>query len=168
MVARYLARIKSAADRAASLTKQLLAFSRQQISYPRVINLNEVIEGVVDMLQRLVGDDVSIFPKLAQPLGNVKADAGQIEQVLMNLATNARDAMPDGGQITIESQDVDLDASYQREHEPVIPGSYVMLSVSDTGGGMDKETMARILSHFTQQKRREGELALDYQRYTEL
>ncbi|MFZ0804823.1 MAG: PAS domain S-box protein, partial [Candidatus Sulfotelmatobacter sp.] len=130
VVARYLARIKSAADRAASLTKQLLAFSRQQISYPRVINLNEVIEGVVDMLQRLVGDDVSIFLKLAQPLGNVKADAGQIEQVLMNLATNARDAMPDGGQITIESQDVDLDASYQREHEPVIPGSYVMLSVS--------------------------------------
>ena len=148
VVARYLTRIKSAADRAASLTKQLLAFSKQQISYPRVINLNLVIEGVVDMLQRLVGDDVSIFLKLAQPLGNVKADAGQIEQVLMNLATNARDAMPDGGQITIESQDVDLDASYQREHEPVIPGSYVMLSVSDTGGGMDKETMARIFEPF--------------------
>jgi two-component system, cell cycle sensor histidine kinase and response regulator CckA len=143
-----LTRIKSAADRAASLTKQLLTFSRQQVVHPRVINLNEVIERLADMLQRLVGDDVSMSLKLAKPLGSIKADAGQIEQVLMNLAINARDAMPDGGQIVIESQDADLDASYQRKHEPAISGPYVMLSVSDTGCGMNKETIAKIFEPF--------------------
>src|SRR5579871_3905504 len=147
-IVKNLAGIKSAANRAASLTKQLLTFSRQQVVYPRVINLNEVIERVAEMLERLLGEDVSISLRLAKPLGNIKADAGQIEQVLMNFAVNARDAMPDGGHITIESQDTDLDASYQRDHEPVVPGPYVMLSFSDTGCGMDKETLARIFEPF--------------------
>jgi PAS domain S-box-containing protein len=147
-VVRYLQNIKTAAERAASLTKQLLAFSRQQVVYPRTIDLNAIVKNMEDMLQRLVGEDVSITMKATTPLGSIKADVGQIEQVVMNLVVNARDAMADGGQITIETRNVDLDESYQREHEPVQPGHYVMLSVADTGCGMDEKTKARIFEPF--------------------
>jgi PAS domain S-box-containing protein len=147
-VAVYVRNIKSAADRAASLVKQLLTFSRQQVVYPRIIDLNVLVKDLEDMLQRLVGEDVSIVLNETTPLGSIKADIGQLEQVLMNLVVNARDAMADGGQIVIETRDVDLDESYQREHEPVQPGHYVMLSVSDTGCGMDEKTKTRIFEPF--------------------
>lgn len=147
-VAKDLVRIKAAAGRAASLTKQLLAFSRQQIFYPRIIGVNAIVENMGDMLRRLVGDDVEIIVKPGIPLGSIKADVGQLEQVLMNLVVNARDAMPDGGQITIETCDVELDETYQRGHEPVQPGQYVMLSISDSGCGMDETTKTRIFDPF--------------------
>jgi two-component system, cell cycle sensor histidine kinase and response regulator CckA len=147
-VARNIRKIKAAADRAVLLTRQLLAFSRQQIVYPRIIDLNAVVQGMADMLQRLVGDDVSLAVRPTIPLGGIKADVGQIEQVLMNLAVNARDAMPDGGPIIIETRNVDLDESYQRKHEPVRPGPYVMLSMSDSGCGMDDTTKASIFEPF--------------------
>jgi two-component system cell cycle sensor histidine kinase/response regulator CckA len=147
-VAGHLLNIKSAADRAASLVKQLLTFSRQQVVYPRVIDLNALVKNTQDMLRRLVGEDVSITVKDTTPLGTIKADVGQLEQVLMNLVVNARDAIVDGGQIIIETRNVDLDESYQSAHEPVKPSRYVMLSVSDTGCGMDEKTKARIFEPF--------------------
>jgi two-component system, cell cycle sensor histidine kinase and response regulator CckA len=147
-VAKHLAQIKVATERAARLTKQLLAFSRQQVSYPRVVDLNPVVEQLGDMLQRVVGDDIAIRLKLSRPLGNLRADVGQLEQVLMNLIVNARDAISDTGEITIETRDVELDHSYQRQHEPVVPGNYVMLSVSDSGCGMTEETKSRIFEPF--------------------
>ncbi len=147
-VARNLRQIRAAAIRAASLTKQLLAFSRQQVVYPKIVDLNAVVKNIGDMLRRLVGDDVSITVKPDISLGNIKADVGQLEQILMNLAVNARDAMPDGGQISIETGNAELDESYQREHEPVQPGRYVMLSVSDSGCGMDAGTTAQIFEPF--------------------
>lgn len=144
----YLRNVKTAANRAASLVMQLLAFSRQQVVYPRIIDLNVLVRNVETMLQRLLGEDISIAVKATMPLGSIKADIGQLEQVLMNLVVNARDAMADGGQITIETRNVDLDESYQREHEPVQPGQYVMLSVTDTGSGMDEKTKAHIFEPF--------------------
>lgn len=144
----YLRNVKTAANRAASLVTQLLAFSRQQVVYPRIIDLNVLVRNVENLLQRLLGEDISIIVKATMPLGSIKADIGQLEQVLMNLVVNARDAMADGGQITIETRNVDLDESYQREHEPVQPGQYVMLSVSDTGSGMDEKTKAHIFEPF--------------------
>jgi two-component system, cell cycle sensor histidine kinase and response regulator CckA len=147
-VVRYLQNIKTAADRAAALVKQLLTFSRQQVVYPRILDLNVVVKNMEDMLRKLVGEDVSIIIKATMPLGSIKADVGQIEQVVMNLVVNARDAMAEGGQITLETRNVDLDEGYQREHEPVQPGQYVMLSVYDTGCGMDERTKARIFEPF--------------------
>jgi two-component system, cell cycle sensor histidine kinase and response regulator CckA len=144
----YLQKIKTAADRAASLVKQLLTFSRQQVVCPRILDLNVVVKNMEDMLRKLVGENVSITMKATMPLGSIKADVGQIEQVVMNLVVNARDAMADGGQITLETRNVDLDEGYQREHEPVQPGQYVMLSVYDTGCGMDERTRARIFEPF--------------------
>jgi two-component system, cell cycle sensor histidine kinase and response regulator CckA len=146
--AKNLLKIKAAADRAVSVTRQLLAFSRQQIVNPRIVDLNVIVQRMGDMLQRLVGDDVSLTVKPTMPLGGINADVGQLEQVLMNLAVNARDAMPDGGPITIETRNVDLDQSYQREHEPVRPGPYVMLSMSDSGCGMDDTILANIFEPF--------------------
>jgi len=146
--AKDLSKIKAAADRAASLTRQLLAFSRQQIFYPRIVDLNEVVQRMGDMLQRLVGDDVSIDVRPSIPLGGINADVGQLEQVLMNLAVNARDAMPNGGPITIETRNVELDESYQLKHRPVRPGPYVMFSMSDSGCGMDEATLANIFEPF--------------------
>ncbi len=140
--------IKTAADRAASLTRELLAFSRQQVSYPRAIDLNQVVEKLRDILQRAVGEDVTIVFRPGVGLGTIKVDVGQVEQVLMNLIVNARDAMPDGGQISIETGNVELDESYRRKHDPVQPGHYVVLSVSDTGCGMDDFTKARIFEPF--------------------
>jgi two-component system cell cycle sensor histidine kinase/response regulator CckA len=147
-VAKNVAQIKLAVNRAANLTRQLLAFSRRQVVSPKVLDLNAVVNDVSKMLTRVVGEDVRLLFRPSVPLGSIKADAGQIEQVLLNLAINARDAMPTGGEITIETANVALDENYVREHEPVIAGQYVMLSVRDNGCGMDEATKARIFEPF--------------------
>ena len=140
--------IDMAADRAASLIRQLLAFSRQQILQPRVINLNDIVSNLQKMLHRLIGEDVQIATHLADDLWAVKADPGQIEQVLMNLAANARDAMPTGGRMTLETRNVTLGAEYTSSHADVTPGEYAVLAVSDTGMGMDAETQGHIFEPF--------------------
>jgi two-component system cell cycle sensor histidine kinase/response regulator CckA len=140
--------IRSAADRAAGITRQLLAFSRKQVLSPRVIDLNDVMLNLDTMLRRLIGEDVEVLTVPGRDLGTVKADPGQIEQVIMNLALNARDAMPNGGKLTLETENMDLDDSYAREHEPLQPGRYVMLAVSDTGTGMSSDTQAHIFEPF--------------------
>ena len=140
--------IRTAATRASALTRQLLAFSRQQVLQPVVLNLNEVVEDLQKMLHRLLGEDVDLHASLAPDLGNVRADPGQMEQVIMNLAVNARDAMPTGGRLTIETMNADLEEDYADAHPPVQPGPYVMLAVSDTGIGMDEATKARVFEPF--------------------
>jgi two-component system, cell cycle sensor histidine kinase and response regulator CckA len=140
--------IKSAANRAAGITRQLLAFSRKQVLSPRVINLNDVALNLDSLLRRLIGEDIEVMTVPANDLGSVKADPGQIEQVIMNLALNSRDAMPTGGKLTLETANATLDETYARQHQPVIPGRYVMLAVSDTGAGMSAETMTRIFEPF--------------------
>jgi nitrogen-specific signal transduction histidine kinase/ActR/RegA family two-component response regulator len=143
-----LEEISQAGRRAADLTRQLLAFSRQQVLEPRVIDLNAVIRGVAKMLGRLVGDDVELSVVDAPQLATVRADPGQVEQILMNLVVNSRDAMETGGKVTIETANVVLDASYAAEHCGVSAGPYVMLAVSDTGVGMDAATRERIFDPF--------------------
>lgn len=140
--------IQAAGERAASLTRQLLAFSRKQIMQPKVLDLNHVIFETNKMLQRLIGEDIDLFIGLMPDLGKIKADPGQIEQVLMNLSVNARDAMPKGGKLTIETHNLDIDEEYSKRHISVRPGRYVMLAVSDTGCGMDAATQARIFEPF--------------------
>jgi two-component system cell cycle sensor histidine kinase/response regulator CckA len=140
--------IKKAGTRAAALTRQLLAFSRKQILMPTVVDLNELISELEKMLQRLIGEDVLLRTKLAPDTGSIKADRGQIEQVVMNLVINARDAMPSGGELTLETHNVDLTEDFSRQHLGVSPGAYVMLAVSDTGVGMSAETKARIFEPF--------------------
>ena len=140
--------IDSSAERAASLTRHLLAFSRKQVLQPKVIDLNALVINLDKMLRRVIGEHMDVMTVAEPHLGSVKADPGQIEQVLMNLVVNARDAMPSGGKITIETANVDLDANYARTHEGVRPGRYVMLAVSDTGVGMDTATQARIFEPF--------------------
>lgn len=140
--------VKKAADRAASLTRQLLAFSRQQVLAPKILDLNVVVHNMDKLLHRLLGEDVDLFTVLEPGLGRVKADPGQIEQVLMNLAVNARDAMPQGGKLTVETANVDLDETYVRDHAAVKPGSYVMIAVSDTGTGMPEKVKSRIFEPF--------------------
>jgi len=140
--------IHKAGRRGASLTKQLLAFSRQLVLEPRVLNLNEAVKGISRMLERLIGEDIDLAILLDPALEQVKADPGQLEQVIMNLAVNARDAMPEGGKLTIETANVDLDEGYAHQHYPVVPGRYVMLAVTDTGVGMDKQTQAHIFEPF--------------------
>lgn len=140
--------IEKAGKRAAALTSQLLAFSRKQILQPKVLNLNAVIADIDKMLQRLIGEDIEMRINLDAAIGRVKADPGQIEQIIVNLAVNARDAMPRGGKLTIETQNVYLDEPYANQHAEVQPGSYVMLAMSDTGTGMDKETQANIFEPF--------------------
>jgi signal transduction histidine kinase/CheY-like chemotaxis protein len=140
--------IITAGDRAASLTRQLLAFGRKQVLQPSVVNLNSVIVDVDRMLRRLISENVEIVTKPSPKLGSVKADIGQIEQVLLNLVINARDAMPSGGKLTMETANVELDDDYANKHAGVRPGAYVMLAVSDTGGGMDAETQSHIFEPF--------------------
>jgi PAS domain S-box-containing protein len=140
--------IRSAADRAAGITRQLLAFSRKQVLLPRVIDLNEIMLNLDTMLRRLIGEDIEVLTVPGRDLGAVKADPGQIEQVIMNLALNSRDAMPGGGKLTLETENMQLDESYAREHDPVRPGRYVMLAVSDTGSGMSPDTRAHIFEPF--------------------
>jgi PAS domain S-box-containing protein len=143
-----LGQITKAAADASALTRQLLAFSRQQVLEAKVLDLNAIVSGAGKMLQRVIGEDITLALVLAPKLGWVKADPGQVEQVIMNLAVNARDAMPDGGKLTIETTNTELDAGYIGEHGPVAPGSYVRLVVSDTGVGMDDETRRRIFEPF--------------------
>jgi PAS domain S-box-containing protein len=147
--------ILNAGRRAASLTRQLLAFSRQQVLEPKVLSVNAVVRDMESMLRRLIGENMELTSGLDPNLGTVKADQGQLEQVIMNLAVNARDAMPEGGKLLIETTNTEMDATFVRRYPyPVKPGPYVLLSVSDTGMGMDAATRARIFEPFftTKQK----------------
>jgi signal transduction histidine kinase len=146
--------IKLAGERAADLTRQLLAFSRQQILDRRLVNFNLIIENIHNMLSRVLGEDIELKVLLARELDSAQADRGQIEQVLMNLVVNSRDAMPSGGRLTIETANVFLSEEYARDHPGVIPGSYVMIAVSDTGHGMDKATQVRAFEPFFTTKER--------------
>jgi PAS domain S-box-containing protein len=140
--------IANAAQRATALTRQLLAFSRKQMLAPKILDLNETVTENLKMLTRLIGEDIDLVMVPGQEIGAVKADPGQIEQVIMNLAVNARDAMPQGGKLTIETSNVSFDAASLRPHTPVPPGDYVMLAISDSGTGMDAETLTHIFEPF--------------------
>ncbi len=140
--------IEKAGHRAAGLTAQLLAFSRKQVLQPKVLDLNEVISDVDKMLRRLIGEDIDLVTIARPDLGRVKADPGQLEQILLNLAVNSRDAMPRGGKLTIETANIELDEIYASSHADVVPGPYVMLAVSDTGHGLDAETQSHIFEPF--------------------
>jgi two-component system cell cycle sensor histidine kinase/response regulator CckA len=140
--------IRKAALRASGLTRQLLLFSRQQVTIPRVVDLNDVLVNTEKMLKRILGEDVELALVLGRSLGRIRVDPGHIEQVVMNLAVNARDAMPTGGKLTIETANVFLDESYTRTHLPARTGRFVMLAASDTGVGMDRVTQARIFEPF--------------------
>ena len=140
--------IAGASQRASSLTRQLLAFSRKQMLAPKILDLNGVVTENLKMLTRVIGEDIDLLMVPASSLGAVRADAGQIDQVIMNLAVNARDAMPSGGKLTIETSNVSLDEEYARFHAPLRAGEYVMLSISDTGLGMDSETQSHIFEPF--------------------
>ena len=148
MVKTNVEHIDAAAERAAALTHHLLAFSRKQVLQPKIVDLNSLIENLDKMLHRVIGEDIELVTVAAPELGAVKADPGQIEQVIMNLIVNSRDAIPMGGQITVETANVQLDEAYTRDHDGVRPGRYVSLSVSDTGIGMDAQTQARIFEPF--------------------
>ncbi|HXG66040.1 MAG TPA: PAS domain S-box protein [Blastocatellia bacterium] len=143
-----LEEIRKAGTRAADLTRQLLAFSRKQILQPHVLDLNAVVAELTKMLQRLIGEDIELQTNFAPALGRVKADPGQLEQVIMNLAVNARDAMPHGGRLILETANVELSEEFARAHADIKPGSYVMLAMTDTGIGMDEQTLSRIFEPF--------------------
>jgi two-component system, cell cycle sensor histidine kinase and response regulator CckA len=145
---RNLEEIKKAGDRATALTRQLLAFSRKQVMQLRVFDLNAVVVDLERMLKRMIGENIELRTTLQQGLGNIKADPGQIEQVVMNLVVNSRDAMPQGGKLTIETANVYLDESYVEQHLTVVPGYYIMLAVSDTGLGIDERVRPHIFEPF--------------------
>ncbi len=143
-----LEQVRKAADGAAALTRQLLAFSRQQVVEPRVVSLNTVVEGLQKILRRVIGEDIEVTITLAPDLGSVRADVGQLEQVLMNLVVNARDAMPTVGRLTVETANVEHDPEYARDREAAAVRRFAMLAVTDTGCGMDEATKARIFEPF--------------------
>jgi PAS domain S-box-containing protein len=143
-----LEEIRKAAQRASALTRQLLAFSRQQVLEPTVLSLNDLVEDIDKMVQRLLGENVELRLSLGKSIGNIRADSGQLQQVIMNLAVNARDAMPQGGKLLIETGNAALTEQYAELHQPVIPGHYVLLAFSDTGVGMSAEVKARIFEPF--------------------
>ena len=154
---RNLAQVLKAADRAASLTHQLLAFSRKQVLCPQIIDPNSVVEEGLKMIHRLIGEDIELNVSLAKPLWAVKADPAQIVQVVMNLCVNARDAMPNGGKLTIKTENISVDAEAVRERPAFVPGNYASLTVRDTGAGMDVEVQAHIFEpFFTTKKLGEG------------
>jgi len=140
--------IAGASDRAAALTRQLLAFSRRQVIQPRVVNLNQVLSSLSEILERLIGEDVELALELDPALGNIKSDVGQLEQVLMNLSVNSRDAMPDGGRITISTSNIKLNAEDVEGCPNLKPGRYVRVSFTDTGVGMDQAIQHRIFEPF--------------------
>jgi len=144
----HVERIKTAAGRAAALTSQLLAFSRQQVLRPTSFNINTLIGNMHEMLLRLIGEDIEIVTMTAPDLGPAKADPSQVEQVIMNLAVNARDAMPKGGKLTLQTANVELNGALSLEHPGVAPGRYAMLAVSDTGIGMDPQVRAHMFEPF--------------------
>jgi two-component system cell cycle sensor histidine kinase/response regulator CckA len=144
----YAEEILKAADRAGALTNQLLAFSRRQVMQPRIINLNAVLGQTEKMLRRLIGEDIQLVMSLDKNAGNIKADPNHIEQAIVNLAVNSRDAMPNGGRITIETGNVQIDETYVKTHMGVKPGDFVMVAVSDTGHGMDSVTRQNIFEPF--------------------
>ncbi len=146
--------IKEAAQRAAALTRQLLAFSRKQMLRPRVVSLNAIVVNVESMLRRLIGEDIELITLLDPRLWAVEADPGQLEQMIMNLAVNARDALPQGGKLAIETSNIDVDETFASAHYPIVPGRYVMLVVSDNGVGMSAETRERIFEPFFTTKQR--------------
>jgi PAS domain S-box-containing protein len=150
----HLMQIKESAERAADLTRQILAFSRQQVLEMKVMDLNEIVTSFKNMLQRLIGENILLHPHLETGLRLIKADKGQIEQVLLNLMVNARDAMPQGGTLTLETANVILDESYTLTHPETPPGPYIQLTVSDTGQGMDAATRQRIFEPFFTTKAR--------------
>ncbi len=153
-VAEDLEEIRRTADRAASLTRQLLAFSRRQIMEPRILNLNDLFLDLNRMLRRLIGENIELITVPAPDLKPVKADPGQIEQVLTNLAVNARDAMPDGGRLVIQTRNAILDPEFAREHPETTPGEYVLFTVTDTGVGMDAQVLAHLFEPFFTTKER--------------
>ena len=144
----HMQEIKGIVERAAGLTRQLLAFSRQQVLAPQILDLNLAIANLSKMLRRLIGEDIELVMHEGHPLSKVKADPGQIDQVILNLAVNARDAMPRGGKLTIETANVEIDGSFALAHFPMTPGPYTMIAVTDAGHGMDAETQARIFEPF--------------------
>jgi len=145
---RGLEQIELAAQSGASLTRQLLAYSRQQVLEPKILDLNTVATGIESLVRRVAGENIEYEVILAPDLGRVRADPGQIEQIIMNLAINARDAMADGGKLIVETSNVEIDEAYAKQHPPVPIGEYVMLSVSDTGVGMPPEIRERIFEPF--------------------
>ena len=148
--------ISNATQRATSLTRQLLAFSRKQMLAPKVLDLNEVVAENLKMLTRMIGEDIDLVMVPGAVLGALRADPGQIDQVIMNLAVNGRDAMPQGGKLTIETANVTLDENFARTHTPLAPGDYIMLAISDTGVGMDGETQLHIFEPFFTTKGAKG------------
>ncbi len=147
-LSKSLLQVSNAADRAAALTRQMLALGRQQIMQVRVINVNSVVNETSHMLRRIIGEDIQLVTKLCDALENSRLDPDQVGQVILNLAVNARDAMPQGGTLHLETSNVDLDNAYALDHPPVQPGRYVMLAVSDTGTGIDKSILPRIFDPF--------------------